>query len=202
MRTYIDRPLHQGIACWPGDTPFEHQENAWETVRVGAITMSLHTGTHLDAPRHLISHHPSVDTIPDDVLCGPVNVIDARGLPILTDELFKSVTYSRVIIRTDAWLDSNHFPVTFPLLTTRAAQLLTQKGIVLLGLDLPSVDAVVSKDLPIHHILMNAGITICEGLDFHTSDIPACSADLMVVPFTILGADAAPARVWLENISR
>ena len=121
---------------------------------------------------------------------------------MLTAELFESVIYPRVIIRTDAWLDSDHFPATFPLLTSEAAQLLVRKGIVLLGLDLPSVDAVDSKDLPIHQILMNAGITICEGLDFNTSDISACSADLMVVPFTILGADAAPARAWLENISR
>ncbi len=202
MRTYIDRPLHHGIACWPDDTPFDHQENAWETVRVGAVSMSLHTGTHIDAPRHLIEQTESVDTIPDDVLCGPAHIVDARGHADLTTELFQTITAQRVLIRTDAWLDSDHFPVSFPLLTIEAAQLLVRQGIVLLGLDLPSVDTVDSKDLPIHHILMNAGITICEGLDFHTSDIPAGSADLMLVPFAIVGADAAPARAWLENLSR
>jgi kynurenine formamidase len=47
---------------------------------------------------------------------------------------------------------------------------------------------------------MDAGITLCEGLDFSTSKVGSCVADLMIVPFVIKGADAAPVRVWLEDI--
>jgi arylformamidase len=202
MRTYIDRPPHQGIACWPGDTAFDHQENAWETVRVGSVTMSLHTGTHIDAPRHLIGKSPGVDTISDDILCGQADIVDARGYAELSADLFVNVTSPRVLIRTDSWLDSTVFPMTFPLLTEDAAQLLANRGIVLFGIDLPSVDAVDSKDLPNHHILMGAGITLCEGLDFSSSNVAAGNANLMIVPFAIKGADAAPARAWLEDISQ
>jgi kynurenine formamidase len=49
---------------------------------------------------------------------------------------------------------------------------------------------------------MNAGITICEGLSFETGNICAGEVELMIVPFVIQGADAAPARAWIENISR
>ena len=202
MRTYIDRTLHQGIACWPGDTAFNHQENAWETVRVGSISMSLHTGTHIDAPRHLVGKSAGVETTSDDTLCGQANIVDARGHKKLTADLFLNVTSPRVLIRTDAWLDSTVFPMTFPLLTEDAAQLLAERDVVLLGLDLPSVDAVDSKDLPIHHILMDAGITLCEGLDFSSSNVVAGNANLMIVPFAINGADAAPVRAWLEDISQ
>ncbi|MFM2223562.1 MAG: hypothetical protein RLZZ78_1819 [Armatimonadota bacterium] len=202
MRTYIDRTLHQGIACWPGDTAFDHQENAWETVRVGSVTMSLHTGTHIDAPRHLIAKSAGVDTISDDILCGQADIVDARGHTELSADLFVLVTSPRVLIRTDAWLDSTVFPMTFPLLTEDAAQLLANRGIVLFGIDLPSVDAVDSKDLPNHHILMGAGITLCEGLDFSSSNVAAGNANVMIVPFAIMGADAAPARAWLEDISQ
>jgi arylformamidase len=202
MRTYIDRTLQQGIACWPGDTAFNHQENAWETVRVGSISMSLHTGTHIDAPRHLVGKSAGVETTSDDTLCGQADIVDARGHAELTADLFVHVTSPRVLIRTDAWLDSTVFPMTFPLLTEDAAQLLAKRGVVLLGLDLPSVDAVDSKDLPIHHILMDAGITLCEGLDFSSSNVGAGNANLMIVPFAINGADAAPVRAWLEDISQ
>jgi len=202
MRTYIDRVPYQGIACWPGDTCFEHQENEWETVRVGAVTMSLHTGTHIDASRHLVSESGSVDDIPDSTLCGPATVIDARGREALSADLFADVSTPRVLVRTDAWLDSSSFPMSFPLLTLDAATLLTRRGVVLFGIDLPSVDAVDSKNLPIHHILMNAGITICEGLSFDIAKVSLGDVELTIVPFVIKGADAAPVRVWIENISR
>ena len=202
MRTYIDRIPYQGIACWPGDTSFEHQENAWETVRVGAVTMSLHTGTHIDAPRHLVSKIGSVDGIPDSTLCGTATVIDARGVEALTADMFEGISTQRVLVRTDAWQDSSTFPLSFPLLTQAAATLLASRGVVLFGIDLPSVDAVDSKDLPIHHVLMNAGITICEGLAFDQGNVCAGDVELTIVPFVIQGADAAPARAWIENISR
>jgi arylformamidase len=201
MRTYIDRTPKQGFACWPGDTEFNYQELSWETVRVGSVTMSLHTGTHIDAPRHLIEKSTGVDAIPDDVLCGRVTLVDARGHTELDVDLFQSIETSRVLIRTDTWLDNTQFPMTFPLLTLDAAHLLANLGIVLLGIDVPSVDAIDSKNLPRHHILMDAGITLCEGLDFSTSNVCACVAELVIVPFAIKGADAAPVRAWLEDIS-
>ena len=122
MRTYIDRIPYQGIAGWPGDTSFDHQENAWETVRVGAVTMSLHTGTHIDAPRHLVNNSGSVDGIPDSTLCGPATVIDARGKDALSADLFEGISTPRILVRTDTWLDSTVFPLSFPLLTQAAAR--------------------------------------------------------------------------------
>ena len=143
-----------------------------------------------------------MDGIPDSTLCGPATVIDARGVEALTADLFEGLSTPRVLVRTDAWLESSTFPVSFPLLTQAAATLLVSRGVVLFGIDLPSVDAVDSKDLPIHHILMNADITICEGLAFDRDNIGAGDVELMIIPFVIQGADAAPARAWIENISR
>lgn len=58
MKTWIDisQRLDQNIAVWPGDTPFSYNVN-WSkeesgSVNVGQITMSTHTGTHIDAPFH------------------------------------------------------------------------------------------------------------------------------------------------------
>ena len=52
----ISQPLQNGIAEWPGDTPFSY-EVAFSTadtgsVNIGKLTTSTHMGTHIDAPFH------------------------------------------------------------------------------------------------------------------------------------------------------
>ena len=42
---------------------------------------------------------------------------------------------------------------------------LNRQGVILVGLDVPSVDELDSKTLPIHHALGALGITILESLD-------------------------------------
>ncbi|MGB0389803.1 MAG: cyclase family protein, partial [Ardenticatenaceae bacterium] len=52
----ISRPLSESIAVWPGDTPFSLQQELdreqGASVNLTTITMSAHTGSHVDAPRH------------------------------------------------------------------------------------------------------------------------------------------------------
>lgn len=199
MRTYIDRPLTVNIAVWPGDTPFSLVEAHWDTVRVGSVHMSLHTGTHIDAPRHLQDFTAPVTSIPDDHLCGDYDFIDATGQTVIGVEMFQEISRTRVLIKTSAWLNSDVFPLTFPVLSIEAATFLVKKGIQLLGIDLPSVDYVDSKDLLIHHILIGAGVTILEGLDLSGVSPTTLAGSLMVVPFNLPSADAAPVRAWIES---
>jgi kynurenine formamidase len=58
MNSWIDisQRLDEEVTVWPGDTPFFLPGN-WSkedsgAVNVGQITMSIHTGTHIDAPFH------------------------------------------------------------------------------------------------------------------------------------------------------
>lgn len=199
MRTYIDRPLTVNIAVWPGDTPFSLVEAHWDTVRVGSVHMSLHTGTHIDAPRHLQGFTAPVSSIPDDHLCGNYDFIDATGQAVIGVEMFQKISTSRVLIKTSAWLNSDVFPITFPLLTIEATNFLVNKGIHLLGIDLPSVDRVDSKELSIHRILIGAGVTILEGLDLSAVSTTPSNGRLMVVPLNLPSADAAPVRAWIES---
>jgi arylformamidase len=72
---------------------------------------------------------------------------------------------------------------------------LGSQGIVLLGLDLPSVDALDSKDLPNHHALARNGVAILESLDL--SRVEEGVYDLVAMPLKVVGADAAPVRAVL-----
>ena len=52
----ISRTLSPAIAVWPGDTPFNLRTmlalNGGEAVNLTTLTVSAHTGTHIDAPYH------------------------------------------------------------------------------------------------------------------------------------------------------
>src|SRR4051812_25247489 len=76
----ISRSLTNDLAPWPGDTAFRFGLN-WKmaegaTVNVGAIAMSLHNGTHADAPFHFDEKGFSIDHMPLAHYLGPAVVID------------------------------------------------------------------------------------------------------------------------------
>ena len=73
---------------------------------------------------------------------------------------------------------------------------LGELGVRLLGLDVPSVDGIDSKDLPIHHRLADAGICIIESLDLAAAT-PGVY-ELIALPLRIVGGDASPVRAVLR----
>ena len=82
MRTIwdISRPLTNDLAPWPGDTPFRY-ELKWSlsetcSVNVGAVSMSMHNGTHADAPFHFSRKVDTIDCVPLENYIGPAVVID------------------------------------------------------------------------------------------------------------------------------
>ena len=72
---------------------------------------------------------------------------------------------------------------------------LQEKGVRLLGLDLPSVDLIDAKVLQNHHALGRAGIWIVESLDL--SEVAAGLYDFAAFPLKISGGDGAPVRAVL-----
>ena len=108
--------------------------------------------------------------------------LDARATP-------------RVLVRTNACDDKSIFPSRIPTLAPDVPEWLGQQGVLLFGVDLPSVDQLDSKTLPIHHALGAANITILENLDLRA--VPAGCYDLIALPLRLAGADGSPVRAVL-----
>ena len=207
----ITRPLQDSLAPWPGDTGFSFRQNwqmaAGAPVNVGAITMGVHNGTHADAPRHFLPDGATAETLPLDVLVGPAFVLDlsARGdlcAPITREDLAPAIAGRmtlRLLLKTGASPDPDRFPSNIPVLAPGVAAWLGEHGVRLLGVDLPSVDAIDSKDLPNHHALAAADIVILENLDLRA--VPPGRYELAALPLPIIGGDAAPVRAILREIS-
>ena len=207
----ITRSLHESLAPWPGDTAFSFRLNwqmaAGAPVNVGAITMGVHNGTHADASRHFLPDGATAEALSLDVLIGPAVVLDLstrpdRLAPITRDDLAPALgnlaTAPRLLLKTGASPDPARFPDRIPTLAPGVVAFLGELGVRLLGLDVPSVDAIDSKDLPNHHALAAASIVIVENLDLRA--VGPGTYELLALPLPIVGGDAAPVRAVLREI--
>lgn len=206
----ISRPLFNGLAPWPGDTPF-HFELKWKmaagaSVNVGAVEMGVHNGTHADAPFHFQAAAGPIDQMPLEVYFGDAVVVDLTKAcsadsahEITTADLESSVgdftKAPRLLLKTDVWKEPMVFPERIPVLAPDVPKWLGDHKVKLLGLDVPSVDPIDSKTLDNHHALAAAGIAIVESLDLTAVD--AGLYRFSALPLRIAGGDAAPVRAIL-----
>ena len=205
MKIYdITVPLQASVAEWPGDTPYTFDRisklEEGETVNLGSVSMSVHAGTHADAPYHFLEAGASVDALDPEVYMGPAYVIDLRGREAIrrADLLPFDLTQTpRVLFRTDAWTDYTRFPETIPVMEPDVPDHLQAHGVKLIGVDVPSVDRIESKDLPIHRALAARGIHILEAL--RLVDVQEGRYELLALPLKLVGADGAPVRAVLRQ---
>jgi arylformamidase len=206
MATYdITLRIDSRLAMWPGDQAFSlnwtmHQTRG-DTVNVGSTTLSLHCGTHADAPLHINEAADTIDAISVEVYIGAAHLLDVTGKPIIQVADLSSLDFSdtpRLLLRTGGWADHSQFPTSIPIVANDVPEFLAEQGVRLLGLDVPSVDQIDSKTLPIHHALGHHGIHILESLDLR---VPSEGRyELIALPLRISGGDASPVRAVLRTI--
>jgi arylformamidase len=198
----ISLPLDKGLAVWPGDTEFDY-ELAWKrsagaSVNVGSVRMSTHFGTHVDAPFHFDDAGRKIDELPLATFIGKAFVVHIQGQQQISTTMLSKRDFqgaTRLLLRTDAWSDHHVFPERIPVMDPDVPDWLGSQGIVLIGLDLPSVDAIDSKELPTHHALARNRITILESLNL--SGVEEGVYNLVALPLRLVGGDAAPMRAVL-----
>jgi arylformamidase len=201
--------LNSDVAEWPSDTPFQFHVNLTKqqsgSVNVGQITTSTHIGTHIDAPYHFDDQGEKVHELPLENYIVEAIVIDVSGQDVISRASIQGVDTAAakaVLFRTNAWHNRNVFPEEIPGFEVEVVEWMVENGIVLFGVDLPSVDAITSKDLPMHHALGTAGRYILEGLVL--DEIAEGTYKLIALPLKIEGADGSPVRAVLieEGLSR
>jgi arylformamidase len=198
----ITHPHSNRLAPWPGDTQFDFRL-VWRmregsSCNVGKLTCSIHSGTHADAPFHYNNNGAPIDAVPPGNFIGPARVFSASNREIITREIFAGLdghATPRVLIRTGACDDKSTFPPRIPTLAPDVPEWLGRQGVRLIGVDLPSVDQVDSKTLPLHHALDAANILILENLDLRA--VSPGNYWLIALPLRIEGGDGSPVRAVL-----
>lgn len=200
-------PCGPGTPPWPGDTPFDC---GWTlriatgaSVNLSSVTMSPHVGTHADAPLHVKEGGRPSDAIPVQPFNGLVHVVDVRDLTgaITRAQLAERLPVAepaRLLLRTGQSVAEGRFPFVWPWLDAALAVDLTQRGLVLLGTDAPSVDDKDSKTLDTHHALFDHAACVLENLDLR--DVTPGAYELRALPMRLQGLDAAPVRALLRAV--
>ena len=173
-----------------------------ESVNLSAIAMSPHVGSHADAPLHVGDGQPASDALPVDAFLGPTQVLGVEGpaRDVDTDEILPRLSpgTTRVLLRTGMSIAGGSFPADWSALTVAAAQSMVASGVILLGVDAPSVDRRTSRSLGVHHALFDGGAWVLENLDL--SGVGDGVYELVAPPLRVAGLDAAPVRALLRPL--
>jgi len=169
---------------------------------VSRITLASHSGTHLDAPRHMISEALPMSAIPLSLLIGKALVADLTGhkeigARELLDLPLRGVR--RLLLKTDnslLWKTGRFRPGYVPLVES-GAECLVESGIQLVGIDYLSIEACKGNG-NVHRRLLEMGIPILEGLDL--SAVKQGMYELVCLPLKSAAEDGAPARAVLREL--
>jgi arylformamidase len=199
--------VHDGMAHWPGD-PECHIKRV-VSMDDGAVcnlthlSLSAHTATHMDAPRHFIADGLTMDQMPLEAVIGPCRIIELDAQDQITPGhlrphrlrrgerlLFKTRNSSR------SWARDS-FDRDFVSIRQDAAAFLVKRGVQTVGVDYLSIGGYEKDGVETHQIMLGAGIWVIEGLNL--SAVESGRYDLICLPLKIAGADGAPCRVVLRK---
>lgn len=198
--------IRSQMPTWPGDPPVWVREVEpfleEDPARVSVLSMSSHTGTHLDAPAHYLKRGDTIDEIPPDVGLGPAHVLDVEDAAIIEPSHLEAVdleAVDRLLLKTrnsPALWREDEFVDTFAHLSTDAAEHLAEAGLDLVGIDYLSVAGYQRNEQPVHEALLEAGTWILEGLNL--DEVPEGPVQLACLPLKVEGCDGAPARAMVK----
>lgn len=201
----ISPPLSPEAPLFPGDTRFSQ---AWMTrigptcpVNVSAITMSVHTGAHADAPLHYADGADPIGAVELTPYLGPCRVIEALDCgPLVQLGHLAHALHSlppRVLVRTCRRAPVRWSP-EFSAFAPETIVELARLGVKLVGIDSQSVDPADSKELPSHHRLLEWNLRVLENLVL--DEVPAGDYELIALPLKLMAADASPVRAVLREL--
>jgi arylformamidase len=201
--------LNENISVYPDTVPpiFE-VSNTVEKDGFTEIKMTLasHSGTHIDAPSHILKDAKSLDQFPLNKFVGTAIVIPCQNKEEITLEYLQ--TYKEKIAQVDfilfftgwqyKWNTKDYFSDS-PTPTREAAQWLTKFKLKGIGIDSFSVDKIISayivteENLPNHHILLGKEILLIESLT-NLDKLPDSAFSFQCLPLKIENADGSPVR--------
>lgn len=210
MQIYdISVNVSPNLAVWPGDPQIEYHRYA--SIDEGSISnntlikMSVHAGTHIDAPFHFFNQGDTVEKIPLKILVGRAYVVDIKKYEKITANELKNAHIPartrRLLIKTR---NSNYyekaaseFQKDFVGISADGAQFLVERGVKLVGLDYYSISPYLQTE-ETHQILLQAGVVILEGINL--SAVSQGRYSLYCLPLKLEGIDGAPTRAILLGV--
>lgn len=200
---YNNMPAAPNIGTFTSQTVKTHAQNGLQVT--GFQTFS-HTGTHLDAPIHMIPNGKTIDQLPPERFIGRCHVINALKGPfgeITVDDVLSAnvqIEPGDFIFFNTGWGEKFNDPdyVDASSISVELADWLVQKKVGIVGIDCNTVDITYALrkagfDFPVHHRLLENEILVIEHLNL--MEVGGKTLEVMCFPLNIIGSDGAPVRV-------
>jgi len=201
----LSHPIENGMPVYPGteppliETPLTIDADGFQEKR---ICLFSHTGTHIDAPAHIISGASSLDQLMIDTFIGMAFIIDIpansgkciekEDLARYADQLEESDFALFYSGWSDFWGKEKYFQ-DYPVLSEAAADWMCRYDLKGVGIDACSFDTTESSDLIIHTKLLSRGFILIENLT-NLSGLPEMPFIFSCLPLKIQAADGSPVR--------
>jgi len=201
----ISMPLAPGLPTWPSSpglqTEFRLAIERGDEANVTQLSMDVHTGTHVDAPRHFLPDGRELEPMGLEPFVGPADVVDLSSSEQLDAPTLAAAVPAdakRVLLRTrnsttEGFRDPP-FRSDYAAVSPDGARWLAMRGIELVGVDYLSVEPYGAPP-ETHRVLLGAGICLLEGLVLN--HVQAGRYLLACLPLRLIGVEAAPARAIL-----
>jgi len=193
------------IGVWPGDVPYQRKttcaQAAGANIDLSSITTTVHLGAHADAPNHYVPDGVGISARPLTPylgLCEVVQVDVGRNDRIGPQHLPHPPRAPRVLFRTGTFPNPEAFNEDFAALSPELVDHLAAFGVMLVGIDTPSVDPCNDQELLSHHAIARHDLCILEGVVLH--DVAPGLYHLVAPPLPLEGADASPVRALLLTL--
>lgn len=213
----ISQPVSSTSACFPGDVPFTKDVTLTHAdsgiLNLTAFKMSPHVGTHADSPLHIggdmdtpIPPWQAIGGMELSSFIGPVTVLELSPWNQLIEpthiqgqlDHWASTGQEfpkRILFKTARHIRYDVFEDQYAAFSPAVAELLGSHGVMLMGIDTPSVDPVDSKTLETHHVLLKHRMSWLENLDL-TQAAPG-NYFLVALPLKMMELEASPVRAVL-----
>jgi len=209
----VSRPLDPArLLVWPGDPPLrawlvsriDPHSSGGSSANVTAASLSLHSGTHIDAPRHYIPGGKAAEEIPLEACIGPARLLHHAPRRHLTASDLAAQLIAgarRILLRTSSTgATQSRFAEDYLALLPQAARRLVEEGIRLVGIDSPSIGPPGPEGEETHRILLEAEVVVLEGLVLE--GLPAGDYELVALPVAVWGSDGAPVRAAVRPLGK
>ncbi len=198
----ISMPIHPGMAVYknkPEKRPIFTitADHSTHDLRETRISLDLHTGTHIDAPLHMVNGGPTVDAYQVEQFIGRCQVLDltdVSGAISETNLAQQQIKPGLFVLLKTVNSFSDQWQADFTYLSKEAAGYLAELGVPGVGTDGLGIER-GQPNHETHKILFAHQIMVIEGLRLR--EVPAGEYLMVALPLRISGVEAAPARIVL-----
>lgn len=201
----ISMRLHPEIPVWPSSPGLTVQSRLalerGDAANVSTLAMDVHTGTHVDAPRHFLPTGAELHELGLEPFVGLADVVDVSAADVIDGAALRAAVPDdarRILLRTRnstvRGFRDGPFRTDYAAISPDGARWLADRRPLLVGVDYLSVQGF--DDPPdAHTALLGETVALLEGLVL--DDVDAGRYLLVCLPLRLDSVEAAPARAVL-----